>query len=126
MGEPGLINITQVSLKHMLRSDRRCLLRKRAKLNFANINRALPSYTQGKSQRVRVVKNNKQGITIALLFTVVDMKKQKVIIIPGPKPVITTICYADLTRLQNTVPSIYRPWLVNGEVVYLSIVAIII
>ncbi len=58
-------------------------VRKRAKFNFANINRALPSYTQGKPERGRVVKNNKQGITRALLFTVVDMDKQKVIIISG-------------------------------------------
>ncbi len=71
--------------------------------------KTLPSSTQGRSKRVWVVKNNQQGITITLLFTVVDMEKQKPIIKPGAKPVIITIGYADLARLQNTPSSLTRP-----------------
>ncbi len=71
--------------------------------------KTLPSYTQGRSKRFWVVKNNKKRVTIALLFTVVDMEKQKVIIMPEAKPVITTIGYADLVRLQNTPSSLTRP-----------------
>ncbi len=49
----------------------------------------LPSYTQGRSERV--VQNITQGITIALFFTVVGMEKQKVIFMPEAKHVIKTV-----------------------------------
>ncbi len=45
------------------------------------------------------VKNNMQRITIALLFTVVAMEKQKVIIMPETRPLITTVSYAVLLNI---------------------------